>query len=159
MFLLCFIAFTSLSAHSLSSLSAHSGVLDLMNRNFSFNTEQRYSSVMYTRDSKGAQLVIDVPGYSKNDLTITLEGDNTLVVREKNTICDSCLKKPCAKGADKTDNPFEKRSCDCKEKGDSVLHRFKIPGNSKKIRASVQNGQLTVKIEFKEPENIEINLD
>jgi len=89
-------------------------------RNFDFS---RYYGFYYSDDKEKEVLILEVPGYSKDDLTISIKKNNLFVNGEK--------------------EGFKKINKSVPINSDVV--------DVKKTKAFVENGIMTIKFAFKEP--------
>lgn len=125
--------------------------LDEFEKGFSINTAEFSPRVDISENEKNIYVSVEVPGVSKDDIKVTVNSDNLLVIKGE--------KKREFKTEDK------KRNYIRVERSYGLFQRsFMLPVNVNKdnIKAKFENGVLNItleKVEPEQPKQIEISID
>lgn len=115
--------------------------LDEFEKGFSISTTEFSPRVDISEDEKNLYVTVEVPGISKDDIKVTINDDNVLVIKGE--------KKREFKAEDKERNYIR-----VERSYGSFQRSFMLPDNVKKdnIQAKFENGVLSIVLEKVEPE-------
>lgn len=115
--------------------------LDEFEKGFSISTTEFSPRVDISEDEKNLYVTVEVPGISKDDIKVTINDDNVLVIKGE--------KKREFKAEDKERNYIR-----VERSYGSFQRSFMLPDNVKKdnIQAKFENGVLSILLEKVEPE-------